>query len=202
MKKLTLNYLFIGLGFTLILLGWFISSVYYEVAVNLYFAIVLLSMVVLTVFIPLIRWLFCNVSKTYTIKKGGHYSGFRFKPFIKKSSQSVDVTFHEGCNTYEKGNDQLNEQINKLFGFGDILHHNNSNRIGWRYNNLTKKIDLFNYMYDFGELKVVGIGDVLIGQKIRIDLKSPTYWFGVNRFPYFGGKSVAPNDIKITLTYK
>ena len=202
MKKLTLNYLFIGLGFTLIILGWFISSAYYEIAVNLYFAIILLSLCVLTVFIPLLRWLFCNVSKTYIIKKGRHYSGLRFKPFIKKSSQSVDVTFHEGCITSEEGNYQLNEQVNKLFGFGSINHKSNSDRIGWRYNSESGNIDLYNYKYVFFQRIIHVIKSVPINQKTRITLRGRTYWFGVNLFPYFGGKAVAPNDVKITLTYK
>jgi hypothetical protein len=96
----------------------------------------------------------------------------------------------------------MTEQINKLCGFGAILHHRNSIRIGWRYDPINDVIKLYTYEYRNGERIVNPLDEVKINQTKKIKLKSKkVYWFGCYRFPYFGGKAPAPHDMKIKLSF-
>ena len=136
--------------------------------------------------------------KTFTIKKGCHYSGFRFRPFIYKRSMSADVVFTPSCR-YD-GSYQLETQINKLFGFGSINHHNNSHRLGWRYSEDLDRVLIFEYFYIKGDRYENQILKVCIGQNVRLKLKyHKGYWFGKKLFPYFGGKEPAQKDLKIKI---
>lgn len=140
--------------------------------------------------------------KSYKIKKGQHYSGFRFRPFIKRKSITVAVEFTDSCR-YIGNTLQMTEQINKLCGFGAILHHRNSIRIGWRYDPIKDIVKLYIYEYRKGERLEPKLFDIArIGQVKKLKLKSKkVYWFGKYLFPYFGGKSPAPHDIKIKLSF-
>ena len=139
--------------------------------------------------------------KEYRIKKGKHYSGFRFRPFIRKSEMTVIVNFDESCR-YLGNTIQMTEQINKLCGFGSILHHRNSIRIGWRYCPFNDHILLYTYEYKKGVRIIDKFDKVRIGQTKKLKLKSKrVYWLGCYRFPFFGGKAPAPNNLKINLSF-
>lgn len=137
--------------------------------------------------------------KNYTVKKGHHYSGFRFVPFIRMKELSAYVCFTDSCR-YHTEDVQLREQINKLFGFGSIFHHRKSFRIGWRYNPNKDLIELYEYFYVKGERYYQKIDSMRIGQTKKLKVKSKKYiWFGVNLWPYFGGKAKAPKNITVKM---
>jgi hypothetical protein len=139
--------------------------------------------------------------KSYTIKKGKHYSGFRFIPFFKCKEITVAVNFTDSCR-YLGNTVQMSEQINKLCGFGAILHHRNSIRIGWRYDPINDKVDLFTYEYKDSERLITKFDSVRINQTKKIRLKSlKTYYFGCYKWPYFGGKSPAAHDMEIKILF-
>lgn len=139
--------------------------------------------------------------KTYTIKKGRHYSGFRFRPFIKCKDITVAVKFTDSCR-YLGNTVQMSEQVNKLCGFGAILHHRNSLRIGWRYDPIADKVLLYTYEYKNKERTIQRFDEVRINQTKRIKIKSKkAYWFGKYLYPYFGGKAPAPHDMEIKICF-
>lgn len=114
---------------------------------------------------------------------------------------TVIVNFDESCR-YLGNTIQMTEQINKLCGFGAILHHRNSIRIGWRYDPINDIIKLYTYEYRKGERIVNPLDEVKINQTKKIKLKSKkVYWFGCYRYFYFGGKVPAPHDMKIKLSF-
>ena len=139
--------------------------------------------------------------KEYVIKKGKHYSGFRFRPFIKCKEITVAVKFTDSCR-YLGNTVEMSEQLNKLVGFGSIFHHKNSIRIAWRYNPIKDKVELFIYEYLRGERMESQFDEMRIGQTKKLRLKSrKAYWFGKFLFFYFGGKYPAPHDMKIKLSF-
>ena len=139
--------------------------------------------------------------KEYTIKKGKHFSGFRYRPFIKRKEVEVAFMFTDSCR-YLGNTVQMSEQINKLCGFGSIFHHKNSIRIGWRYSPINDVVKLYKYEYKDGERTVEVFDEVRINSVKSLKIKSKkAYWFGCYRFPYFGGKSPTPHEMKIKLSY-
>tara|TARA_Y100001938_G_scaffold143057_1_gene215243 strand:- start:3379 stop:3813 length:435 start_codon:yes stop_codon:yes gene_type:complete len=139
--------------------------------------------------------------KTYLIKKGKHYSGFRFIPFFRCREITIIFKFTDSCR-YEYNNPQLTEQINKLFGFGALWHHRSSVRIGWRYSPKKDNIKLYTYKYIQGVRFEKHFDTVKIGQYNKLRIKAHrSYWLGKFLFPYFGGKEPAPHDIKILLDF-
>lgn len=203
MKKLNLIYLTIFIGWALILISYFVNNDHLNLTVEAFFLITLGSGFIIMVALPLCYWLFYPTSKTYTVFKGFHFSGIRFKPFLRKKVMEAEVTFHSHCKYYEKGNNQLNEQVNKLFGFGALVHKKNSHRIGWRYDKETDLIKLYTYNYVNGERFINEFDSCKIEQKKRIKLESPDYyWLGFYKFLYFGGKAKAPHKIRITINFK
>lgn len=203
MKKIYAIYLFTFLIWGGVLFGWFINSDTYDNVFSVVLALILGVAFGTLAFGSLYLWLFTPVPKTYTIKKGKHYSGFRFKPFFRCKELEADVTFHDSCRYYEKDNTQLNHQINKLFGFGSINHHNNSNRLGWKYDHSNDRIQVLSYDYVDGLLITNHICYVGLREKIRLKIQSnDTYYLGKYLFPYFGGKAKSPHDIKISIYFK
>ena len=81
----------------------------------------------------------------YTIKKGNHKSGLRFCLNYNKKEQTKAVVFKPDCVYLLNDIDQ--HDINKLFGWSSGLHHKNSARFGWLYNQVTKNIELHTYCY-------------------------------------------------------
>ena len=189
-------YTSIGIGMVLIAIYWVTEEpIVEEIAIGYFiafFTVIINQMIVL----PLYLHLFSLKDKKYKIKKGEHYSGYRFKPFIKKNKQRVEVLFNESCRYY--GTDQ----VNKLFGFGSIFVHKNSHRIGWRFNVASDSIELFTYTYVNKKRTIEHLKFVDINKKETLELKSDkNYYLGANYFPYFGGKVTATHDVVISIKY-
>lgn len=111
------------------------------------------------------------------IKKGRHY-GHPFPIpmllFGKSLNKRVVVCFGESAR-YDLGDDQ--SDINKLFGFSYGFHHNNSDRIGWRYIQKSDQVEILLYSYvDKKRIKrhiaYMDIG-VAYDVKLSVELKYP-----------------------------
>tara|TARA_R100001463_G_scaffold28613_4_gene65564 strand:- start:1826 stop:2431 length:606 start_codon:yes stop_codon:yes gene_type:complete len=201
MKRTTLIYGSIACIFATFIIYYLTGSeVIEDIATVMVVGFLLIAVVVLMC-IPIYFYIKQPIDKTYTIKKGNHYSGKRFRPFFKKRKLIVNIAFHKGCRY--KGSDQLNEQINKAVGFGELNHHKNSTRLGWRYNSFNDNIDLFNYEYINGKRTIIYNKTVEFDKHYKVILaSSKPYWFGKYLFPYFGGKEPAPHNVKISVIYK
>lgn len=162
-----------------------------------------------------------------TIYKNMHYclNFLNFKPFFKLNglkSLAYKVMFTPSCRYYLK-DDQ--SDINKLFGISLGFHHNNSDRIGWRYLSDTDKIELLLYSYIKGVRYKTSLETIDINQEYIIKLEVITYkktfrrevrvyinnniyanlyednhnsW-GYTLGCYFGGNCKAPHTMKIKI---
>lgn len=149
------------------------------------------------------------------IKQGTHAPLRLPQLLIKPKLLVYRVTFTESCR-YDIGNDQ--GDINKLFGIGYFPHHHdNSVRIGWNYNIVSGKIQLWAYWYadgvrqwsylrsaDFGVpyyFKIcIDEGEHTIdvsGRRFSIYLKPQSIGYLLR--PYFGGNRKAPHTIFIDM---
>jgi len=154
--------------------------------------------------------------KEYNIKKKKHYaSGFHFKPVYDKRELEVKVMFDETC-LYKL--EENYDQINKLIGISQGMHHRNSARYGWRCID-GKKIELLSYCYINKKRQWKLIRTVSVNRwiKIKLSITDDAYVFktgskevivkrnssamklGVMLNPYFGGKIAAPHNMKITI---
>jgi len=124
--------------------------------------------------------------------------------------------------------DEDQADINKLGGLGyGFNHHENSFRIGWRWNIKTKRIELFAYCYIDGERDYTIIYDCSDTARLKFDIRRVWFtegykWvihinenmitcmryvaapqrlpdYGFKLYPYFGGNQAAPHDIEIKL---
>ena len=150
-----------------------------------------------------------------TIKKGKHRSTCTTNLLYNLSEIETTVCFTDSCK-YE-GSEQLEEQINKLFGVTPLFPHRNSIRFGWNYNKIENKINIFSYTYRKGvrdthridrlDLNIVHHLNIKFDNnyaclyinndhKMSIPYKS---YFNFLLNPYFGGKEKAPHDINIYL---
>jgi hypothetical protein len=149
------------------------------------------------------------------IQKGTH-APFRLPcPLINPKLLAYRVAFTESCR-YDIGRDQ--GDINKLFGIGYFPHyHDNSVRIGWNYDIVSGKINLFAYWYAEGVrgwhyLRSVNIGEVnyfsiqvreqdhiidVAGRKYSVDVVGRSVGYLLR--PYFGGNKTSPHTMIIDL---
>lgn len=149
------------------------------------------------------------------IQKGTH-APFRLPCLlINPRLLAYRVAFTESCR-YDIGRDQ--GDINKLFGIGYFPHHHdNSVRIGWNYDIVSGKINLFAYWYAQGVrgwhyLRSVDIGEVnyfsiqageqdhiidVSGRKYCVDV--PGRSVGYLLRPYFGGNKTSPHTMIIDM---
>lgn len=148
----------------------------------------------------------------YLIEKGNHYANFtwnRLYPFTK-GVISTRVIFDEDCLTVATPSG-----LNKLDGISGFNIHYNSGRLVWISNN--NKIDIFGYVYNKGDRNNKFITSVDVNTIINytIEYLNNEWVFIVNNkmitldgtipfikfrcYPYFGGKAVAPCDIKINI---
>lgn len=104
-----------------------------------------------------------KIMKKYKIKKGNHYSFplFRAKFELLKDNvvqfARVRVRFNK-TNIYEfKDNHNKQFDTNKLFGYSQGHHHNNSVRVGWYWNTNDEHIHLCYYAYENGKNLVNGL---------------------------------------------
>lgn len=151
------------------------------------------------------------------IKPGKHYSN-RLLPQLKCSRISGEVLF-ESDMEYHVGKQK---DTNKLIGLSDnFLHHQDSIRIGWRWNdahncleimtiryaNKIRTIDHLCYVDDLSGYKKFSIQItkeryiVNFDGVIAIINRSSKWWFlRYVLFPYFGGTDKSPRSF--TFTFK
>jgi len=161
----------------------------------------------------------------FTIKQGQHYSDqLLYKMFNCINNMDrlcFDVTFTNSCAYSLPHEDQ--EDINKLFGFSNGLHHNNSARFGWYY--LNNKIQLWAYFYNNKQRKSTHITSLELNKPYQLCLiahndyyefivesdyavvalievpKTTKNKLGYKLWPYFGGNNTSPQDIYIHMTH-
>lgn len=160
---------------------------------------------------------------TFKIRKNSHYSnGFFYKLFKlinTKKELKYSVIFDDSCIYVDDTIDRLD--VNKLFGFSNGSHHNNSYRFGW--NCIDDSIKIYAYTYVDGKRIIKTLGTVEINKTykfiITINHDILTYkvisennrkqevimlipnrkLFGYTLWPYFGGNKTAPKNIFIKL---
>jgi len=157
----------------------------------------------------------------FTILKGLHYSfPFFIKPHVNITDAHFNIKFDKNC-WYERENVEFTG-INKLCGLGfGFDHHNNSIRVGWQPD-FDKKdiIKLYAYWYDGSQegYQKEFLCDVKTNKWfiIYITINGESYILNTNvdpnsvevfethdknwgfwLRPYFGGKSRAPQKMKI-----
>lgn len=155
--------------------------------------------------------------KIYVIKEGSHESN-RSIEFFKDNTLSFQAMFDESASYFTQNpNNQLD--VNKLMGFADCggLHHENSARFGWRWNN--GQLEILAYWYIDGQRNSQLLGTAQLNKYYDYTLKRTenayTFNFDGNNFsvervgcefnsdymlfPYFGGDEKAPHDIFIKI---
>jgi len=198
MKASTAIFGTIGLGFILIILSYFIDNdIFYYFSIGLFtsgFIAILIGKLIL----PLLYWIFLPVSGTYKVKQFSNYSGLRFKTFYKKKDINFKVKFYDSCwyDVRKWGN-----HINKLYGFGNIDIHENSDRIGWRPAKEKGYIDLFYYDYRDGKRTIEKYKTIKTLRYFSVDVKTPPYKFGRHSFFYYGGKPLAHQDMVCDIVF-
>jgi len=158
--------------------------------------------------------------RQYNIYKGKHYSsGFHIMPLFFKKKLNFRAYFWENC-IYQLTENY--DQVNKLYGLSQGMHHNNSARFGWRCTD-GKKIEILAYCYVNGERIIKPLLKIKPGEWAHcyLDVNEDNYKFkiiaqngdamvstiakttdfllGYKLFPYFGGKIPAPHDMRIDI---
>jgi hypothetical protein len=156
---------------------------------------------------------------TYKLSKGKFFSGLRIAPLFFKKSLNFRAYFWESC-LYVLPNKY--DQINKLYGMSQGMHHVNSARFGWRCTD-GDKIEILAYCYvdkkeinkslikikpeqqvfcylrinknsyDFKVVAQDGTSSIVTVNKTK------NCQIGYKLFPYFGGKFPAPHDMRIDI---
>jgi len=104
--------------------------------------------------------------KTYTVKKGFHYSAHIPHLHWEVSRLVFDFIFDESC-IYNLGSvDQFD--WNKVYGVGfGFSHHKDSYRIGSRWDNLSGKMQLAHYSYNHSVRSYVDMCAVELNQQCQ-----------------------------------
>lgn len=155
---------------------------------------------------------------TYTIPQGEHYSDNSKLLMLSDISELKFIVVFDSSAKYTSAFPENQLDINKLYGFSDnnTQHHENSARIGWRWNE--NELQLFAYIYNnsvrsFQYIKSVPINDEI---NCSIKIEANKYIFAVDGttiemprfstspngyklYPYFGGDEVAPHKISIRI---
>ena len=159
--------------------------------------------------------------KTFTIKKGSHYSNLKFPKLLFSATKIVEkITFNENCRYDLKSEDQLD--VNKLLGIGYLpTHHHNSARFGWRYDNTKEQIEILAYWYKDKTRFIESMAFIDINKTYTysIEINKDTHnlilsdankeiasfkielssnFIGYYLKPYFGGNRTAPHLMTIT----
>ncbi len=148
----------------------------------------------------------------YKIKKGSHFANFtwnRLFPFVSNKISGI-VHFSDSC--------LVKEEVagwNKLTGISSIKIHENSARLVWRSDG--NKIKISGYVYYNGVRNEMFITSLKTENyyKYSIEYKYRSWIITINNksiimagnmgfwkfrcFCYFGGRSVAPEDMYIEL---
>ena len=149
------------------------------------------------------------------IKQGTHAPLRLPKLLVTPSVLCYRVAFTESCR-YDIGKDQ--GDINKLFGIGYFPHHHETSvRIGWNYDIVSGKINLFAYWYQEGMvnwqyLRSVDLGEIhyfkieMRGHDHKLDVAGRIFYVdvagrcvGYLLRPYFGGTRTSPHDMIIDM---
>lgn len=164
------------------------------------------------------------------IEKGNHYRSNHLLTKLKIGRswcQKYTIRFLSSAE-YELSENKT--QVNKLVGCGQLHHHFNSIRVGWRYSVAKNCVELFSYSYTNGERHYTFLKDVKIGQDFNVIVeyeakgKKSLYRILVDEilcynsweltkwwqrvpllyecFPYFGGTMPAPKNINILIKSK
>lgn len=156
---------------------------------------------------------------TYLIKKGSNYCEKNSYPLTEYSVLKFKAILDSSC-IYTTVLPSNQEDINKLYGFGDCssFHQVNSARFGWNWYNNAMRIHAYCYadsVRAYIELGTVGIGEefdcklTVLPAKYIFELNGkadtmlrgctePTA-VGYKLFPYFGGDEPAPQDIRVKI---
>jgi len=156
--------------------------------------------------------------ETFTIKKGRHYCGFHFSLTTSKEL-TYDVVFTESC-IYRLDDTSKQADVNKLFGLSDNYSHSwDSARIGWRF--YEDKLELLGYSRNNGQHYSQHLAFIKPYTEYRCSVKilpneyqytidnttitmARTSKYGGLRYllyPYFGGESVAPHEIRLRMKH-
>lgn len=170
-----------------------------------YIVFVLIALIV-------ISFLLSHNKDEYLIKKNRHYySGLRLFRFSKKLTEA-SCTFTSSC-LYDESK-LSSAGWNKLWGISTPFIHKNSARVGWRCENGDIRVSSYCYVNGERLIKDMGIVPVDVEVYIEVEITEDGYYVRVDNrehftpnknksklffrcFPYFGGKSKAPHDMKI-----
>lgn len=155
--------------------------------------------------------------ETYTIKEGYHNSVERIWLFHKTELRFLAQFDNSAIYTSKYPINQYD--INKLYGFSDCssLHHQNSARFGWNWQN--NKLNIYAYCYENSHIYSEFIKSIEINKiyEFKIDCTENSYIFYIDGvelttirkcskggiryylFPYFGGDETATHEIKIKI---
>ena len=164
---------------------------------------VILILILILSFGFLSTFLFIKNSGLYKIRKGMNFSGIWLLKmfFIKQSPFKVKVIFYESCEVETLG-------VQKIFGIGDLLHHNNSDRYGFIYEG-DKTFGIYSYQYRDGKLiPWKKLGDVKTDEPFYINFSLSTnskYKIGRYLYPYFeqdgDDEKGAPHTMKLHMKF-
>ncbi|HYE53846.1 MAG TPA: hypothetical protein VD996_03350 [Chitinophagaceae bacterium] len=155
--------------------------------------------------------------KQYLIRKGEHSAQGNDHRTLITGKLVFQVLFDSSC-IYTTVKSSNTTDVNKLYGFSDCnnLHHLNSARFGWRWNN--NALEILAYCYVNGERIIRSLGNIDIGQPVTMSIRpdGASYVFEMNGtrevmprycstpniegyqlYPYFGGDETAPHDVRI-----
>ncbi len=175
------------------------------------------------------KWLFCLLAflgcrkidsegyQIFTIKKGKHRSGYRYKSDYK-TNIIFQVKFDESA-IYETKNPNNQADVNKLYGVSDCgkNHMESSIRFGWRY--YQGKLQILWFKHEMGKFSFEVIKDIEINKSYTCSLvifldeyimcvddictviprACPNEYKRYYLYPYFGGDETAPHDIMIRI---
>ena len=157
----------------------------------------------------------------FTIKPGLHDSIHPLLRRFKNSTITRAISFDQGA-IYTSVDPSNQADSNKLFGATDcneIDPQKASARFGWRWNLVTKQIELLAQVdhqgiHDVQYLGSTEPGQVTVGtitagkgyydytyqgKTTRVTRYCHGHWKGYVEYPYFGGQEVAPTEVHFTL---
>ncbi len=158
-----------------------------------------------------------NGYQIFTIKKGNHRSGYRYKSNCNNHIE-FKVIFDESA-IYETEDPSNQADINKLYGVSDCGkgHMKYSMRFGWRY--YQNKLQILWFKHEAGKFTFDVITSIETDKPYTciLDIFDDEYIMSVDGittivprmcssnnkryylYPYFGGDEVAPHTIKIKI---
>ena len=160
-----------------------------------------------------------ELMEVFVIRAGNHYADQRQMESLQSNSLFFKARF-DSTAIYDFESAYWQDSKNKLLGFSDCnsLHHVNSARYAWQWNN--NQLEIYAYCYVQGVRNEAFLGTVAIGETATylLEINPHAYVFtfkdkrleierksdcnvGVYQmlWPYFGGQIPAPHDVRIYL---